>query len=84
MQAEVMKIIPDGNDSAVDPKSVSTSEKRSLVFWDLHERTKVIIYLHNMKVNEDFKHANRRGNSLLCKIQQKKTQICKTVIWLMN
>ena len=63
MQAEVMEIIPDGNDSAVDPESVSTSEKRSLVFWDLHEHTKFIIYLHDMKVNENFKHANLRGNS---------------------
>ena len=35
MQAELVEIIPGGNDSAVDPKSVSTSEKRSLVFWDL-------------------------------------------------
>ena len=41
-----MEIIPDGNDSAVDPKSVSTSEERSLVFWDLPEHTKFIIYLH--------------------------------------
>ena len=71
MQAKVMEIIPDGNDSAVDPKSVSTSEKRSSVFWDLHEHTnlKFIIYLHDMKVKEDFEHSNRRENSLLCKIQ---------------
>ena len=32
MLAEVVEILPDGNNSAVDPKSVSTSEKRSLVF----------------------------------------------------
>ena len=69
VQAEVMEIIPDGNDPAVDPKSVSTSEKRSSVFWDLHEHTKFIIYLHDMKVKEDFEHANRRESSFLCKIQ---------------
>jgi len=48
--------IPDGSDSAV-VESVSTSEKRSLVFWDLPVHTKFIIYLHDMKVKEDFKHA---------------------------
>ena len=35
-----------------------------ILHWDLHEHTEFIIYLHDMKVKEDFKHANRRGNSL--------------------
>ena len=81
MQAEVVEIIiPGGNDSAVDPKSVSTSEKRSLVFWHLHDHIKVSIHLHDKKMKEDLKHANRRGNSCC----SAKTLICKTVIWLMN
>ena len=75
MQAEVVEILPDGNDSAVDPKSVSTSKKRSLVFWDLHDHIKFIIYLHDMKVKEDFKHANRQGNSF-CSVKSNKRK-CK-------
>ena len=68
MQAEVVEIIiPGGNDSAVDPKSVSTSEKRSLVFWHLHDHIKFSIHLHDKKVKEDLSMRTAEGTVALQK-----------------